>query len=237
MKLLAIESAALVASCALMTEEAVLAEYSLNTKLTHSQTLLPLIEAMLRQTECRGEELDAIAISAGPGSFTGLRIGAATAKGLGMAWNKPLIPVSTLEGMAYVLYGSRLLVCPIMDARRDQVYSGLYRFGDEGFETVFPAAPRALEELLTGIAERGEAVCFLGDGVPVYKELIRQKLPELARFAPPHLSRERASAVGARGLALFREKKTVPASAFAPEYLRPSQAERVRAEKEGAGRG
>ena len=236
MKILAIESAALVASCALLTEETLLAEYSLNTKLTHSQTLLPLIDAMMKQTECRGEEIDAIAVSAGPGSFTGLRIGAATAKGLGMAWGKPLVPVPTLEGLAYVLWGSRLPLCPIMDARRDQVYAGLYRFTEQGdMETLLPGAPRALEALLSEIAARGERVLFLGDGLPVFRDRIRQLLPELAAFAPPHLSREKASAAGARGLVLFREGKSVEASAFAPQYLRPSQAERVRAEREGEG--
>ena len=232
MTVLAIESAALTASAAIVSEEMILAETTLNTKLTHSQTLLPMIDELFRKTGLKAEALDAIAVSAGPGSFTGLRIGAATAKGLGMAWDKPLIAVPTLDAMAFCFWGSRFLICPIMDARRAQVYNGLYRFDEAGIMQTL-AGPRALGigELLAELKEMAEPVIFLGDGVPVFRSVIAAELGEKALFAPPSASRQRASAVAGLGLELLRRGETVSAAAFAPSYLRISQAERERARR------
>ncbi len=232
MKVLAIESAALVASAALADDGAVLAEMTLNTKLTHSQTLLPMIGELFEKTGLRGEELDAIAVSAGPGSFTGLRIGAATAKGLGVAWNKPLVAVPTLDAMAYGLWGSRFLLSPIMDARRSQVYNGLYRFDAAG-KLEMLAGPRALgmDELLEELKTFAEPAVFLGDGVPVFRKQIEETLGGNALFAPASHSRSRAAAAASLGLEMLRRGETVPAAAFAPFYLRISQAERERAKR------
>lgn len=129
MNIAAIESSGLVASVAIMQDETLLAEYTVNYKKTHSQTLLPMLEELKRMTELDLDTLHAIAVSAGPGSFTGLRIGSATAKGLGLALGIPIIPVPTLDALAYNLYGTDALICPIMDARRGQVYTAVYRFG------------------------------------------------------------------------------------------------------------
>ena len=126
MKVLGIESASMVASAAIVEDGNLIAEYTVNHKKTHSQTLLPMIDEIVRMTETNLSELDGIAVSAGPGSFTGLRIGSATAKGLGLALGKPLLHISTLEAMAWQLWGCDGLVCPIMDARRGQVYGGAY---------------------------------------------------------------------------------------------------------------
>ena len=128
MRILGIESSSLVASVAIVTDDVVTAEYTVNLKKTHSQTLLPMIDQMMGLLEVELDTVDAIAVSGGPGSFTGLRIGSATGKGLGLALNKPLIHVPTMDAMAYNLYGANALICPIMDARRSQVYTGLYRF-------------------------------------------------------------------------------------------------------------
>ena len=128
MKILAIESSSLVASIAVLTDDIITAEYTINHKITHSQTLLPMIDDISQRIELDMKEIDAIAISGGPGSFTGLRIGSATAKGLGLALSIPIIPVPTVDALAYNLYGSDKLICPIMDARRNQVYTGLYEF-------------------------------------------------------------------------------------------------------------
>ena len=232
MKILAIESAALVASAALTDENVTLAEMTLNVKLTHSQTLLPMIDELFAKTELDPADLDAIAVSAGPGSFTGLRIGAATAKGLGMAWGKPLIAVPTLDAMAFGCWGSRFLICPIMDARRSQVYNGLYRF-DEAGEMVRLAGPRALgmKELLEELKTQAEPVLFLGDGVPVFENEIQAALGKMALFAPASAARQRAAAVAALGRKLLERGECVSAAGFAPFYLRISQAERERARK------
>ncbi len=128
MKILAVDSSGLVASVAVVEEDTMLAEYTVNYKKTHSQTLLPMLHEIVQMIELDLHSVDAIAVSAGPGSFTGLRIGSATAKGLGLALQKPIISIPTVEGLAYNLVGTNKLICPIMDARRNQVYTGLYQF-------------------------------------------------------------------------------------------------------------
>ena len=155
MRILGIESSSLVASVAIVTDDVVTAEYTVNLKKTHSQTLLPMIDQMMGMLEEELATVDAIAVSGGPGSFTGLRIGSATGKGLGLALRKPLIHVPTMDAMAYNLYGTSSLICPIMDARRNQVYTGLYHYRDS-FEVVreqWPADIRELAEELNRIGE------------------------------------------------------------------------------------
>ena len=150
MKILALDSSGLVASVALLQDETLVAEYTMNYKKTHSQTLLPMLDEIKKAVDLDLETLDAIAVAAGPGSFTGLRIGSATAKGLGLALDKPLIPVPTLEALAYNLYDTPedTLICPIMDARRKQVYTGIYAFKDYCLITVKEQAALPMEELL-----------------------------------------------------------------------------------------
>ena len=128
MKILGLDSSGLVAGIAVVEDENLLAEYTVNYKKTHSQTLLPMLDEIARMIELDLEEIDAIAVAGGPGSFTGLRIGSATAKGLGLALKKPLIQIPTVDGIAYNMWGARDLVCPLMDARRNQAYTGLYEF-------------------------------------------------------------------------------------------------------------
>ena len=128
MRILALDSSGLVATVAIVEDEQTLAEYTVNYKKTHSQTLLPMLDEIVKMTEYDLNTIDAIAVAGGPGSFTGLRIGSATAKGLGLALDKPLIHVPTVDGMAYNLFGCKGLICPMMDARRNQVYTGIYRF-------------------------------------------------------------------------------------------------------------
>lgn len=238
MKILGIESAALTASVAVVSDGILTAEYTVTDKKTHSQTLLPMLDEVKRILELNPAELDAIAISAGPGSFTGLRIGAATAKGLGLALGKPLVAVSTLEALAFNLADSELLLCPVMDARRNQLYNGLYR-RTRTEESEFKAggcltevvAPRAVaaEALIEELNARGEAVIFLGDGVPVLSGLAAS-LTVPYSVAAPNNSRARAASVAALGEIYAAAGKTVPAEDFAPEYLRKSQAEREREE-------
>lgn len=238
MKILGIESAALTASVAVVSDGILTAEYTVTDKKTHSQTLLPMLDEVKRILELNPAELDAIAISAGPGSFTGLRIGAATAKGLGLALGKPLVAVSTLEALAFNLADSELLLCPVMDARRNQLYNGLYRrtrtekseFNAGGclMEVVAPRAVAA-EALIEELNARGEAVIFLGDGVPVLSGLAAS-LTVPYSLAAPNNSRARAASVAALGEIYAAAGKTVPAEDFAPEYLRKSQAEREREE-------
>ena len=234
MRILGIESSSLVASAAVVENEVTLAEYTVNYKKTHSQTLLPMIDEMMRLLDMEPSAVDAIAVSGGPGSFTGLRIGSATAKGLGLALKKPLIHVTTLDAMAYGLFGASGLICPMMDARRQQVYTGIYRF-EERFEIVMEQSALAVADLAERLNALGERVIFLGDGVPVYEKQLAETLTVPYCFAPAHVNRQRAASVAALGAVYFAEGKTETAAEHKPDYLRKSQAEREREEKEREG--
>lgn len=233
MRILALDSSGLVASVAILDENAVIAEYTINYKKTHSQTLLPMVDEIVRMTQQPLEGIDAIAVAAGPGSFTGLRIGSATAKGLGLALDKPLVSVPTLEGLAYQYYGSDRLICPMMDARRKQVYTGIYTWEDGEFQILLPQTACPVDQVLADCirlaADCSKSIVFLGDGVPVYENMIRATMEEgETRFslAPPHMNRQRAGAVGLRGLELIQAGHQETAARHAPVYLRKPQAER-----------
>lgn len=242
MKVLAIDSSGMTATVAVVEDTQTIAEYTVNFKKTHSQTLLPMIDTMGKMIELDLKSIDAIAVAGGPGSFTGLRIGSATAKGLGLALEKPLIHVPTVDGLAYNLYGCQDIICPIMDARRKQVYTGMYTFArrelEESKETELVldvleaqnASP--IDELIERLNIHGRPVVFLGDGVPVYQDVIREKMRVPFSFAPASANRQRAAVVGALGIQYYKEEKFETAMEHQPDYLRVSQAERERAEKE-----
>lgn len=234
MRILGIESSSLVASVAIVTDGILTAEYTVNLKKTHSQTLLPMIDTMISMLEIKLDTIDAIAVSAGPGSFTGLRIGSATGKGLGLALDKPLIHIPTVDAMAYNLYGNSSLICPIMDARRNQVYTGLYHFSD-GFEIVKAQCAQDIEELAEEINAMGEKVVFLGDGVPVYRDILREAITVPMEFAPAHSNRQRGASVATLGAVYYEKGNVETAREHKPDYLRKSQAEREReiAERQG----
>lgn len=232
MKILGIDSSGMVASAAVTADNTLVAEFTVNNKQTHSQTLLPMIDQVVQMSGIALQEMDAIAIAAGPGSFTGLRIGASTAKGLGLALDKPLVSVPTLEGMAYRLVGCNGLVCPMMDARRNQVYTGIYRVTAEQLEVVADQKAVDVQEILQELAEYQEPVIFLGDGVPVYQETIAACYPGEYQLAPLHLSRQSAAAVAALGEIYYRQGKIQTAQEHHPVYLRKSQAEREREERQ-----
>ena len=231
MKILAIDSSGPVASVAVVTEDAVLAEYTVNFKKTHSQTLLPMIEEIMKMTETEGKDLSAIAVTAGPGSYTGLRIGASTVKGLGLVWQIPIVPVSTIAVLAANYAGHEGLICPILDARRGQVYGGLYRFS--GITPVAEIEPccTLLQDLISEVNRRNEKVIFLGDGVPVHKETLESSVTCEFTFAPMNKALQSAASLGLLAVGLFKEGKTVTAEEMVPEYLRQSQAEREREER------
>nr|WP_294493288.1 tRNA (adenosine(37)-N6)-threonylcarbamoyltransferase complex dimerization subunit type 1 TsaB [uncultured Mediterraneibacter sp.] len=243
MRVLAIDSSGLTASAAIVEEDQTIVEYTTNFKKTHSQTLLPMIDEMTRMVDIDLASIDAIAISGGPGSFTGLRIGSATAKGLGLALDKPLIHVPTLEAMAYSIYGCEDIICPIMDARRSQVYTGLYTFvpkkeeretlfDERSFQIMRVQMAVSVEELIRHLNVYRRRVVFLGDGVPIYREMLEKGLKVPYAFAPPFANRQRAAAVGALGIRYYRQGKFETAAEHKPEYLRVSQAERERARRE-----
>lgn len=231
MKILALDSSGLVASAAVVEDENLLAEYTVNYKKTHSQTLLPMLETITKMIELDLHSIDAIAVAAGPGSFTGLRIGSATAKGLGLALDKPLISVPTVDALAYNLYGTDRLICPMMDARRSQVYTGIYEFAGEELKSLLPQTPMEVPRLAERLNALQREVLLLGDGAAVYKEEMEKLLTVPHAWVPAHLNKQRAAAVAVLGLQYLREGKTETAAEHQPIYLRLSQAEQEREKK------
>lgn len=231
MKILAIDSSGMVASVALMTEEKLIGEYTINNKKTHSQTLLPMIDEMMKMIGMEIEEIDAIAIAAGPGSFTGLRIGSATAKGLAFALNKPIVSVPTLMAIAANVYGTKRLLCPIMDARNNQVFTGFYRYENDTLVTVMEQCVLTIDELCEKLNEMNEEIMFLGDGVVVYSSVLDENVKQSKVYAPAYVANQRASAVGMCGLKMYQEGKIDTADTHVPDYLRLSQAEREMQER------
>jgi len=230
MKILGLDSSGLPAGVAVVEDDVLLGESMLDYKKTHSQTLLPMLDELRSRLELDMGTLDAIAVASGPGSFTGLRIGSATAKGLGLALGKPLVEVPTLEGLAWNLYGTDRLVCPLMDARRNQVYTAAYEFVPQGegfvLRSVVPQMPMDILDVMEKLNALGRAVIFLGDGVSVYHGAICEYCRVPYALAPAGSRRQRAASVAVLGAVYFAQGRTVPASAHYPDYLRKSQAER-----------
>lgn len=226
MKVLAIDTASIVATVAIMDDEKLIGEYILNHKKTHSQKIMPIIREVLDSAQLKVADIDVFAVANGPGSFTGLRIGVATIKGLAHAVNKPVVGISTLDGLAFNLPHCKHMICPIMDARRQQVYNALYKWVDDSFYIV--EEPRALPvgDLIRELKEKDEQVMFTGDGVAVFQEQLKNELGERCHFAPIAFRMQRASSIAELALQKAYKGEVESYMTFAPFYLRKSQAER-----------
>lgn len=226
MLILGIEAAAKVAGAALYENGRIIAEQTVNGALTHSETLMPMVAAVLEAAGRKPEELDYIALTNGPGSFTGLRIGAATAKGLALGLGIPLIPVCTLESLAYGGGAPNAVCVPIMDARRGQVYGAVYEDGRALLE------PQAIspQELADQLLNLHRPCLFMGDAADLYREFFAAALQENYRIAPAHRKDLRAAAVAALAAEKLEKGQTqgIPGDALTIEYLRKPQAERER---------
>ena len=202
MKILALDSSGLVASVAVVSDDNLIGEYTINYKKTHSQTLLPMLDEVAKMTE------------------------------LAMALDKQIVSVPTVDALAYNLWGSADVVCPLMDARRQQTYTGLYDFADGRMNTILPQCVVMIEEIVDQINELGRRVIFLGDGVDVFRDYINEHVKVDYDFAPAMCNKQRASAVACLGQVLYEQGRAENAADHKPEYLRLSQAERERQEKE-----
>ena len=241
MKILAIDSSGMPASAAVVEDGKLIAAYTVNYQKTHSQTLLPMIDELSRAIELDKTTLGAVAVSGGPGSFTGLRIGSATAKGIALALKIPIINVPTLEGLASNFHGCGELICPMMDARRTEVFSGVYTYQDDlssvspdktSLVVLMDQKPVSVEKLcirLNEMAEKtGKRLILLGDGCVKYRDILNEKLMVPYRIAPLNLLEQRAASVALRAEELLAAGRTETAEEHRPIYLRVSQAERVR---------
>ncbi|MBQ7915654.1 MAG: tRNA (adenosine(37)-N6)-threonylcarbamoyltransferase complex dimerization subunit type 1 TsaB [Firmicutes bacterium] len=228
MIILGIEAAAKVAGAAVYRDGQIVAEQMVNGTLTHSETLMPMVDAVLKAANMQPKELDAIALTAGPGSFTGLRIGAATAKGLALGLNIPLIPICTLEGLAANMGPTDHLIVPMMDARRNQVYTAIYDY--EKGEVMAPEA-MAPADLAVKLQELGRPVVVLGDGSALYVEKLRELSHVPVVLAPAHLRHASAGTVAALGAKKYEQGQSISGSQLELNYLRKPQAEREREER------
>lgn len=229
MKILAIDSSALVASVALCEDENVLAEYTVNNGNTHSETLLPMVESVLGFFALDAKDIDIFAVSAGPGSFTGVRIGAATLKGLAFASGKPCVEVSTLEAIAYNLRTHKGLICPVMNARRGQVYTAVFRSDGETLQRLMPDTAMAIEDLDIILVNYGEDVRLCGDGYDVTMDGLTNTSP---LYVEPRLRLQSAVSVAAVAFDMYKKGEFGSDAELRVNYLRQSQAERERAERE-----
>ena len=228
MKILAVDSTATTASVAICEDARLLAEYTVSNGNTHSETLLPMIESALRTLGLSVSDIELFATSAGPGSFTGVRIGAATIKGLAFNSQKPCVAVSTLEALAYNLIGRRGLICPVMNARRSQVYNALFESDGEKLSRLTEDNAMSIAELDSLLAKRKQSVSFCGDGydvtVPEIKLTEYESVPERQRI-------QSAYSVACVALEKYMRGEYVGDRELVSTYLRPCQAERELAEK------
>ncbi len=228
MNILAVDTSALTATVAVMKNGVMVFENNITNALTHSETLMPMIDYALNSVNLSVKDIDLFAVSCGPGSFTGIRIGVSAIKALAYATDKPVFGVSTLEALAYNLsVTENVPVCPIMDARRSQVYNAIYKFNSGKAEIIVEPRALSVEELCEGITEK---TLFVGDGVNVYKDKITEICKDNALFAPPHLMLQKASSIAYRA-SLANEEEYLAPEALEVIYLRKSQAEREREER------
>ncbi|MDH7500593.1 MAG: tRNA (adenosine(37)-N6)-threonylcarbamoyltransferase complex dimerization subunit type 1 TsaB [candidate division NC10 bacterium] len=222
MIVLGINTSTLEGSVALMSDRGLISEYFLNVESTHSERLLPSIDLLLREGRLQFQDLSGIAVAIGPGSFTGLRIGLASAKGLALASSLPLLGIPTLEAMARNLPFCRYPICPMLNARKGEVYWALYRFEQGNLMQVEAGGASLPGEVAKRI--QGETV-FLGDGAVEYGEQIRRILKEKALFAPIALRNARASVVAEMGMERLRRGERDDPATLVPQYMRRSEAE------------
>ncbi len=232
MKILAIESSAMVAGVAIIEDTKIIGEYILNNKKNHAQTIMPMLDSLKDQLGLELSSLDAIAVSKGPGSYTGLRIGSATAKGLAHVLGVPIIGVSTIESMAHNIQTTDSIICPMLDARRQHVFSGAYVYEGDKMNNLIPIDQMLVTELLEQLKTYNKPIIFLGDGFEAHESVIRSYLSEdeiiVARaieFLP------RASTLGFLAIEKYNKGEWEDYLTHQPNYYRLSQAEREYEEK------
>lgn len=231
MKILALESSAVACSACLTEDDFLIAQSYENSGMTHSVTLLPMAEELMKRVGVQGEDVDVFAVAAGPGSFTGVRIGVSACKGLAWALDKPCAKVSTLEAMAWSVSVLPGILCPVMDARREQVYNALFSFDGETMTRLAPDRAIGLEELEKELKSRGGKYILVGDGAQLCYDRLSGGGLELT-LPPPNLRYQSAWGVARAAWELAKRGELVSAGELVPEYHRLSQAERERLAKE-----
>jgi len=225
MNILSVDTATESATCAVMNNEKLLGEIVFNYKKQHSVILMEMIDSLLKNLKLDISDIDGFVVSKGPGSFTGLRIGASTVKGLSQGTKKPFVGISTLDSLAYNLAYTPGIICPILDALRGNVYTALYEFENETLVIKSDYLVIAIDDLIKIINEKRMPVCFVGDGVLLFKDILKANIKN-SSFAPMHLNVARASSMAELGVKKLEKNICDDIYSFAPFYLRKSQAER-----------
>lgn len=230
--LLAIETSSLVSSVALLHEDTLRAELTIQARLTHSEQLMPHIADMLDKASVPKQNIDSIAVSIGPGSFTGLRIGLATAKGLAFAWQVPIVGVETTDSLAWNFVGSADRVCTLIDAQKGNVYAALYQWERDSLQVLQPIHIAPLTEVLHQLAKEEKSVVFCGDGAMIGKAAISEASP-LFRMAPPTMRIPRAGSVALAAWERVKAGDVDDCMTLTPAYKRRSEAEVLWEKKHG----
>lgn len=225
MIILAIETTSSAASVALIDEYKLIGEYTSNAKLTHLQKLMPMIDHLLKNCDQSIDDVNMIAVSEGPGSFTGIRIGVSAAKALAQVKDIPIVSVPTLKALAYNIPCYPGVICPILDARRQQVYTCVYQWEYDDFKEIIEPGAYEIEELTEKLKDYKD-IMFIGDGIVPYKESIIHQLGDVAHFAPQYLKMQRASSVAQLGYKMYQKGWTLNCYEAKPNYFRKSEAER-----------
>jgi tRNA threonylcarbamoyladenosine biosynthesis protein TsaB len=225
MKILAIDSTATAASVAVAEDNKIIGEFFINTALTHSQTLIPMTEQLLKNTGLSLKDIDAVAVNAGPGSFTGVRIGVAAAKGLAFPDNLPCISVSTLSSMAYNMLENDCVVCAVMDARCSQVYNAMFKIQGKSISRLTPDRALSLQDLKLELERYDEKIVLVGDGTAITNKFLNNELENVVS-APLNNQTQRASSTALAALELYKNGETLTCSELMPVYLRLPQAQR-----------
>ena len=228
MKILSIESSSVQASCSVAEDDVILGEYTLGHKKTHSEKLMPLIENLLNDLQINIQDIDLIGVSEGPGSYTGLRIGASIAKSMAFALNKKIAAVPTMMSLAANVYSPDKKIVSVMDAKAKRIYAGIYRWEGENIVTEKEQFPSTVDELIQIINDLGEQVILNGDGAENYKLYFEESISIKPIFVPKHFNYLKSSSLSSIAYKMALNDQTVSASEFVPKYLRLSQAERNR---------
>lgn len=231
MKVLAVDTSTMIATCAVLDEEKLLGEFSLNQEMTHSENLVPMIKEMLDNLNLKISDIDLYGVAVGPGSFTGLRIGIATIKSFAHVFNKPIVGVSTLEGLAFNLPYEGIIV-PMIDARRDRVYTSIYKSHMGNLSNILKPSIMEINELLEILNKDYENIIVNGNGVLLHKDRILNKLKDKVKVAPIGLNGCKAASIAELSLEKWENGETQNYYSLVPDYLRESQAQRELRKKE-----
>ncbi len=228
MKILGIESTGKTASCAISENDMLICEFSINKDKTHSEKLMPLIVKTLEESDVELKDINAIAISKGPGSYTGVRIGASIAKGLAQAFNLPILSIPTMKALAANIFDESRLIVPIVDGKSKRIYTGIYKWENGNLISIKRQFASDLDDLLAELLKLEQKIVFNGDGSVAYRKDIANVLENNACFAPMNYNLLKASSLNFLGYEMLKKGEITDCYDFKPEYLRASQAERMR---------